>query len=126
MEETQIELILTRLGSMITGGKQSQDRDIASLGLKAVVADLQAGKLAQPLVNNLTSVLIQGLQSKVHLLPHLHTAPLPCQICRKPGQGPNAFHFRFKHLRHHVSNRVLECSKHSVLVLANCDISAFC
>lgn len=64
VDEPQVDLILNHLSGMITGGKQSQNREIASLGLKAVIADLPTGKGAQPLIKRCASVLIHGLQTQ--------------------------------------------------------------
>ena len=65
ISEANIEQIIVRLAKMVTTGKQAQEREISSLGLKAVVADLPRGKGAQNVAKNLTPTLIAALISKV-------------------------------------------------------------
>ena len=52
---------------MATAGKQAQDREIACLGLKAIVAELppDATKVADNVVKTLAPLLLKGLSSKV-------------------------------------------------------------
>ncbi len=54
-------------------GKKTQQRDIASIGLKTVIAEV-SGSQAQPLVTCTTPLLVDGLSKPVSMQIHLNTA----------------------------------------------------
>lgn len=77
VDEAQIDFLVNRLGGMVTAGKQAQDREISSLGLKAIVADLPpSSKGTQNVVKILSPLLLKGLASKVRA----SQGPLPGTI----------------------------------------------
>ena len=67
-------MLVTSLGTKLTTGKNEQERDIASIGLKTVVAEVPTG-IAKSIVKRVTPTLISGLSSTVtpHLPPQLGT-----------------------------------------------------
>ena len=65
IDEGNIEYIMFSLAKTVTSGKQPQEREISSLGLKAVVADLPSGKNALNVAKRLTPTLVSALESKV-------------------------------------------------------------
>ena len=77
IDETQVDFLVGQLGKMVTAGKQAQEREISSLGLKAVVAELPTGKGAQNVATKLTPVLVAGLSSKASAKqPYAHLSAL--------------------------------------------------
>lgn len=83
--EANTELIVVRLAKMVTSGKQHQEREISSLGLKAVVADLPSGRGAQNVAKKLTPTLITALNSKVSSCSAMTFTPNGETIGLKPG-----------------------------------------
>ena len=78
--EDKVKLLLTSLCDKLISGKKESQRETASLGLKAVIADLTAPSLAA-LPFTVPSLVLpklkQGLQATVHhvalfLFPMLH------------------------------------------------------
>lgn len=65
IDEGNILVIVLSLAKTVTSGKQPQEREISSLGLKAVVAELPSGKSAISVVKALTPTLVTALDSKV-------------------------------------------------------------
>ena len=56
---------MSSLGDQVTRGKDAHRREIAGLGLRAMVADLPAGPTAVNMAKKLTPSLLAGLASQV-------------------------------------------------------------
>ena len=65
-------MLVTSLGTKLTTGKNEQERDIASIGLKTVVAEVPTG-IAKSVVKRVTPTLISGLSATVHRRPQFGT-----------------------------------------------------
>lgn len=63
VNETRVVDIVEQLCSRLTG--KEQQRDIASIGLKTVVAEIATGTVAQAVVAVLTPKLIKGISATV-------------------------------------------------------------
>ena len=65
--QARVEFLVESLSDKLVAGKKEQDRDIASIGLKTVVAEASGGQLAQVLVKKVTPKMVEGLKSTVGL-----------------------------------------------------------
>lgn len=67
IETSQIESLISQLGEKVTKSHKAQEKEIYSLALKAVVADLPTDK-ASNVVTKLAGALAAGLKSTVSFI----------------------------------------------------------
>lgn len=78
--------ITENLCQRVVSGKKEQQRDIASIGLKTVIAEVPTGSQATALVSRMTPFLIEGMSKKVSTRPFAALT----QSIAKHSQHPNA------------------------------------
>ena len=59
-----MEQIVQSLGDTLVAAKQEQQRDIAGIGLKTVIAEVPAGPTVQGIVQKATPALTMGITAK--------------------------------------------------------------
>lgn len=72
-----VETLVSELSGKLVGGKKEQERDIASIALKTVVAELPTSADPKGVVAKTTLKLVEGLEAKVNVFDceRLTTAP---------------------------------------------------
>lgn len=64
----RVEEILQMLCQNLISGKREQQRDIAGIGLKTVIAGIKGGPLAAVVVKQVSPMMVQGVQKKVRCM----------------------------------------------------------
>jgi len=85
VEQGSVEALVHALGEQVTHGKDSQEKEIAGLGLRAVVADLPNGPVAVNMAKKLTPSLLAGLVSQVCF--SYYVPPPPSLLCLATAQS---------------------------------------
>lgn len=62
-----MDSLLQDLCTKLFSGKKEHQRDLASIGLKTVVAEVSGGQLAKAVVKRVTPHLISGIKTQVSL-----------------------------------------------------------
>lgn len=63
--DARLQDITESLCPRIVSGRKEQQRDIASIGLKTVIAEVPAGSHATVLVSRMTPFLVEGISKQV-------------------------------------------------------------
>ncbi len=66
--------IVCSLCDKVLLGKKEQQREVASIGLKAVIAEIPGGPLAAKATTQIAQSMLQGTQNKVILVMSTHQA----------------------------------------------------
>ena len=73
--DARLQEITESLCQRVVSGKKEQQRDIASIGLKTVIAEVPAGSHATVLVGRMTPFLIEGISKQVRACCAAATTP---------------------------------------------------
>ena len=65
IQEGSVETLLQELCTKLFTSKKEHERDLASIGLKTVVAEVSVGPLGKSLVKRVTPHLISGVKTQV-------------------------------------------------------------
>ena len=71
IQEGSVDMLLQDLCTKLFAGKKEHQRDLASIGLKTVVAEVSGGQLAKTVVKRIVPHLIAGIKTQVWSLAHL-------------------------------------------------------
>ncbi len=65
VSDVRAEEMIRSLCDKVLSGKKEQQRDIASIGIKTIIAEIQGGPLATSLASTVTKKMLEGGNNKV-------------------------------------------------------------
>jgi hypothetical protein len=87
--EPRSEEMCRQLCNTILTGKKAEQRDIASIGLKTIIAEVSVQAVAAKIATNITANMLQGTANQVRHHSDRRQCPQPCCIS---SQAPTMYH----------------------------------